>query len=928
MSDPEQKNKNRPSKKQPPPTASLSDPVAGPGSQIGPFRIERELGRGGAGVVYLAHDTKLDRQVAIKSIPPELADNPKARSRFSREARLLASLNHPNIATIYEELEEAKGLGYLVLEYVPGQTLAEQIAKKPLKLEEALSIALQIAEAVAAAHEHGVIHRDLKPGNIKITPEGKVKVLDFGLAKAIGGEALDQQSTVTEPGRVIGTPAYMSPEQARGKSTDKRSDIWSFGCVLYEMLTGRILFKGQTISDTLANILQTNPDWQTLPETTPTNIRILLRRCLEKDPRRRLHDISDIRIEISETLSQPATLPPITEATPIAARPSRWQSSVAWGLAASFGIVVAFFIGIIVKNSMAPPYSPPPAQPVTVFPVTIPPTQRLDTEWNSNVALSPDGQLLVYAVNQEGQRRLFVRKMDELEPRPIPGTEDASYPFFSPDGESVAFFAGGKLKKVSLKSGDVQQVCVVLPVSFGGAWGPDNFIYFTLKPISGLVKVSAEGGEPEPLTTPDPDKGEVGHYFPHLLPHGKALLFTIANAALSFDDAHIAVVSLETGELHDLDAKGSKPQYTSSGHLVFARAGKLLAAPFDLKRLELAGSPIPVLEDVMTYFMSYFSLSSEGSLAYVPVVGGVVKNTLVWVNHEGEVDPLLSSIPAGYYEGCRLSADGRWLAITVWEQGNCDVYICDLTRSTRRRVTFNEYMDQCPVWVPSGERLTYSLSRENQAPDLSWVAPDGTDATAELLFENELYAQFPTSWSYDGRYLAFIDEREETQFDIWVLDRENGFQARPFLQEKFNEKAAVFHPNGGWIAYAADEAEPGRFEIYVQRFPGRGDKQTISTDGGDEPVWDPSGEALYYRTGDKMMVVTVETVPEFSFSAPKEMFSGRFQSYRCSANYDITPDGDRFIMIKPDEESEPTQINVVLNWGEELKRLAPTEKNK
>jgi Tol biopolymer transport system component len=662
------------------------------------------------------------------------------------------------------------------------------------------------------------------------------------------------------------------------------------------MLTATIPFKGETISDTLANILQKEPNWQALPESTPTNIRSLLRHCLKKDQRRRLQHIGDAGIEIDETLSLPADLSPMTEARPIAARASRWRLRIAWVLAASFGIIAAFFIGIIVRDSTAPPSSPRPAQPVVVFPVTIPQTQQLYVEWNANVALSPDGTLLVYPVSQAGQRWLNVRKMDELESRLIPGTEDASYPFFSPDGQSIAFFAGGKLKKVSLKSGDVQQVCVVLPVSFGGAWGPDGSIYFTLKPISGLVKVSAEGGEPYPLTTPDPDKGEVGHYFPHLLPHGKALLVTVASAALSFEDGHIATVSLETGEVHDLGARGSKPQYASSGHLVFARAGKLLAAPFDLERLELAGSPIAVRKDVMTFFVSNFSLSSEGSLAYVPIVGGVEKNTLVWVNHEGEIDPLPSSIPVGRYEGCRLSADGRWLAVTAWEQGSCDIYICDLKRNTRRKVTFNEYMDQCPVWVPNGERLTYSSSRENRAPDLSWVAPDGTDAAAELLFENELYAQFPTSWSPDGRYLAFIDEREETQFDIWVLDRENGFQARSFLKEKFNEKAAVFHPSGGWIAYAADEVEPGRFEVYVQRFPGEGDKQRISTHGGDEPVWSPSGKALYYREADKMMVVTVETVPKFSVSAPEELFSGRFKSYRCSANYDITPDGDRFIM--------------------------------
>ncbi len=929
MSGAQAKNDKESNGKRAGPTRSFDGSELGTGSRIGPFRIEQELGRGGAGVVYLAHDTKLDRSVAIKSLPVELVENPKARSRFSREARVLASLNHPHIATIYEEIEDDRGVGYLILEYVPGQTLAERIAKKPLKLEETLSIALQISEAVAVAHEHDVIHRDLKPGNIKITPEGKVKVLDFGLAKAVGSEALDQQSTVTEPGRVIGTPAYMSPEQARGKPTDKRSDIWSFGCVLYEMLTGRILFKGQTISDTLANILQTNPDWQTLPETTPTNIRVLLRRCLEKDPRRRLHDISDIRIEISETLNQPAILPPITEVRPITAKLTRWRSRFAWIFAASFGIFVALLIGIIVKDSTTPPSLPSPNLPVKVFSIDIPPTQRLETEWDSNVALSPDGMLLVYVGSQGGQRRLFIRKMDEFGSIPIPGTEDARYPFFSPDGKSVAFFAAGQLKKASLKREDVQSLCVISPVSFGGTWSSDGFIYFTWGPSSGLRKVSATGGEPETLTTLDSDKSGQRHYFPHILPGGKTLLFTVASTDVGFEEGRIAILSLETGKIHDLNIKGSKPQYALSGHLVFARAGKLMAAPFDLEKLELTGSSVPVREDVMTYLTSNFSLSSEGSLAYVPVVGGVVKNTPVWVNHKGEVDPLPSSIFSGYYEGPRLSADGRWMAVTAWREGNWDIYIYDLTRGALRRVTFNEEIDECPAWVPNSEQLTYSSVRKNRAPDLFLVTPDGTDEAAEMLFKSELnFAQFATSWSLDGRYLAFTDERDETQNDIWVLDREKAPQAWPFLQGKFNEKNAVFHPNGNWIAYAADEVESGRFEVYVQRFPDGGNKQRISTDGGDEPVWDPSGKALYYRVGDKMMVVTVETVPEFIASTPKELFPGRFVSCRFSANYDISPDGDRFIMIKPDEESEPTQINVVLNWFEELKRLVPTEKNK
>jgi serine/threonine protein kinase len=923
MSAAKEQNDRRPEGNGAGPTRSFDSSVIRPGGQIGPFRIERELGRGAVGVVYLAHDTKLDREVAIKSLPAEVMVNPKARSRFSREARLLASLNHPNIATIHEVLEEAEGVSYLVLEYIPGQTLAERITKSGLKLEESLSIALQIAEAVAAAHKHDVIHRDLKPGNIKITPEGKVKVLDFGLAKVVSSQVANQQSTITEPGRVIGTPAYMSPEQARGQTTDKRSDIWSFGCVLFEMLTGKVPFEGDTVSDTLANILQTEPDWETLGERIPRNIQVLLRRCLEKEPRRRLHDISDIGIEISETLSRPSTLPPIGEAKPITARPSRRRLRVAWGLATSLCIVAGFFIGITAKDS-PPPSSPSPVRPVMVFPHPIPLTQRLDIEWNANVALSPDDTSLVYAASQKGQRRLFVRKMDELDAKVIPGTEGARYPFFSPDGDSVAFLAAGKLKKASLKIEDVQSLCVVSPVSFGGAWGPDGFVYFTLHPKSGIFKVSEAGGEPEPLTTVYPDKGERAHCFPHLLPRGKTLLFTVVSTDLGFEDGRIAVLSLETGIRRELNVRGSKPQYTSSGHLVFARAGKLLAAPFDLERLDLTGLAVPVREDVMTYPVPPFSLSSDGSLAYVPVVGGVMKNTLVWVNHEGEVEPLLSSKPASLYLWPRISPDGRLLAVNDQERGNWDIYICDLERHTHRKFTFNEGMDESAIWTPNGERLTYCIAREG-TPDLYWVSPDGTDEAAELLSKRDPnFAQFPTSWSHDGRYLAFIDERNETQLDIWILDHENGSEAQPFLQERFNEKAAVFHPDGGWIAYAADEDDPEQFEVYVQRFPGGGDKKPISTHGGDEPVWDPSGKALYYRLEDKIMVVTVETVPEFSVSAPKELFSGRYESNRISANYDITPDGQRFIMIKREEGLEPTQINVVLNWSEELKRLVPT----
>jgi len=453
MGDAEKKDHSIPNNNQTNPTRSFDSSVIGPGGLIGPFRIERELGRGAVGVVYLAHDTKLDRSVAIKSLPVEVMANPKARSRFSREARLLASVNHPNIATIHEVLEEAEGVGYLVLEYVPGQTLTERIAKSKLKLQEALTIASQITEAVAAAHEHGVIHRDLKPGNIKITPEGKVKVLDFGLAKAVGGEAAEQQSTVTEPGRIIGTPAYMSPEQARGQVTDNRSDIWSFGCVLYEMLTATIPFKGETVSDTLANILQTDPDWQTLPQSIPANIRSLLRRCLEKDPQRRLQHIGDAGLEISETLTDSGSDKLVSLAGSEVSKSAKWWRIMVWS-------VVCILLGAITASVITWKLKRPiPAQtPLSVFSIRLPQNQALN-ELYPEIAVSPDGRKLVYVGGVGAIRQLFIRELDQFEGKELSGTQGARYPFFSPDGRSIGFGSGGELKTLSLEGGRPKTLC-------------------------------------------------------------------------------------------------------------------------------------------------------------------------------------------------------------------------------------------------------------------------------------------------------------------------------------------------------------------------------------------------------------------------------------------------------------------------------------
>jgi serine/threonine-protein kinase len=591
MSEAEEKNDKRRGKEGNLPTASFSGSV--PGGQIGPFRIERELGRGAVGVVYLAHDTKLDRSVAIKSLPAEVMANPKARSRFAREARVLASLNHPNIATIYEEVKEAEGVVHLILEYVPGQTLAERIAKGSLKLEDSLTIALQIAEAVAAAHEHDVIHRDLKPGNIKITPEGKVKVLDFGLAKAVGGEAADQQSTVTEPGRVIGTPAYMSPEQARGKPTDKRSDIWSFGCVLYEMLTAKVPFKGETISDTLAGILEREPDWQVLPDSTPANIRSLLRHCLEKDPRRRLRDIGDAGIEITETLSSLT----VSVETVEKMRPVRLRRLMVMSL-------VCLMLGLILAGvgiwSMT---RPKPTAPPNVIRSMIRPLSKIADEAlvHHALAISPDGKRIVYVDQGTGtERMLYVRELNASKARAIPGTEGAIDPFFSPDGQSLGYsdHTRGALKVVSIWGGSPRKLSEA-PHLGGGVWLDDGTIIFSPAPETGLWSISVDGGNAEPLVTLNTEENERRHAWPSVLPNNN-ILFVSVRLKEGVWEGRLEVFSRAGGTRHVVLDGGVFGRYLPSGHLIFVRNGSLFGARFDLKGLTLQSKPVPLPEQVYT----------------------------------------------------------------------------------------------------------------------------------------------------------------------------------------------------------------------------------------------------------------------------------------------------------------------------------------
>jgi len=898
------------------------------GQKVRSFEIVEIIGRGGMGVVYLAHDTKLDRSVAVKSIPAELQASSTAQARFQREAKLLASLNHSNIAVIHEIIEQDEGVSYLVLEYVPGQTLAEQIAKGPLKLQEALTIALQIAEAVAAAHEHDVIHRDLKPGNIKITPDGRVKVLDFGLAKAVGGEAVAQQSTVTQPGRVIGTPAYMSPEQARGKPTDKRSDIWSFGCVLYEMLTGRIPFEGETVSDTLANILQTEPDLQALPQDTPSNIRVLLRRCLEKDPHRRLQHIGDAVIEICETLSPPSTAPPAT--TLLRLEAATWVKPQTVAI-----IVVAALVCIL--GAIGVLWNPwritsPAKSQLSRFVINLPQGESIvnaayGSAAGSAVALSPDGTRLAYVVRRGNANHLCLRSLEKFEAEMIPGTEDAQAPFFKPDGNWIGFCAEGKLKKVSLLGGAPQTICEAQRAR-EGCWLEDDTIVFADEQEYGLWQVPASGGEPKRLTTPlrfRKGKREHSHLFPHILPQGKGVLFTISSPGQS----RIATFSFETGQYRTLIEQGSCAHYVQTGHLVYSLAGDLIAVPFDLKAMKVTGPSLPVVEGVMSfgwYGGAHFSVSRNGSLVHVPGSAAVANDRLVRVDRTGKVEAL--PFPLGDYQSPRISPDGESLLVVECETIP-QLWVFDLARGSKRPFTDGLVDTYWAIWSPDGEQIVFNSSLGGATMDLYSKPVDGSAQEKRLTEGTNQLHLLPKSWADDGKTLIITQAVDpNTSFDIEILPYGAVGTPQPLINTRSNEFHPVISPSGRWLAYSSDES--GRAEIYIKPYPGPGRAIPVTTDGGMEPVWDPFEKELYYRddTGYKLFKVSIITEPAVQVGSPELLFEGRFygSSFLWGRNYDISPQGDFFILIEEGETQPATQINVVLNWSEELKRLAPPRK--
>ncbi len=883
------------------------------GKTLGHYRVGEQLGRGGMGEVWVADDLNLNRKVALKFLPEAFAGDPERMARFEREAKLLASLNHPNIAAIYG-LEQAEGKRFIVMELVEGETLAQRISKRALPIDEALAICKQIAEGLEAAHEKGVIHRDLKPANVMITADDKVKILDFGLAKALSDEApavdSSQSPTLTEamtrPGVILGTAAYMSPEQAKGKSVDKRADIWAFGCILYECLTGKRAFEGETVTETLAAVLTREVQWEALPENTPPSIRLVLRHTLERDTNRRFRDASDARA-LMDAAEAPAAV-------------NQPGSASIWSLLRRvLPIVTAFLLLLSALTGIAVWHWKPAsgAKPVSRLSVSLPPEQRF---WNQFplLAVSPDGTKLAYVAMQGGKRQIYLRPIDSYDAAPIAGTEQATGPFFSPDGQWLGFYISGRLLKISVQGGNPLPLADASAFVTGASWGEDgSIICAPAYGMKGLMQVSETGGSLNPVASKDAASEALR--WPQFLPGGQAILFTAWRR--NVEDARIMVRSLKTGKEKILIEGGTDGRYVPTGHLVYARRGSLYAVRFDPERLEVQGTPEPVLQGIMQSIegVAHYAFSSQGTLAYIRgSVGGAEERDMVWVDRSGKEQPI--GVPQRPYYVPHLSPDGKRIALVI--QGiNDEIWTYDIPDRKFNRLTFKG-QNINPVWTPDGKRIVFrSDLGGNGRLNLFWLPADGSGGAERLTVSDS--NDSPHAFSPDGKSLIFSRVHPTSGSDLWILPL--GSKEKPFqlLATRFSEWFSAFSPDGRWFSYSSDES--GQYEIYVRPFPGPGGVWQVSTNGGTYPIWARSGE-LFFRNGDKMMAVELQTTPAFKAGNPRTLFEAKFAFADVNA-HDVTADGKLFLIVKPSEKDQASaQIQVVLNWFEELKRKVPLGK--
>jgi Tol biopolymer transport system component len=881
------------------------------GAKLGPYEILAPIGAGGMGEVYRARDTKLKRDVALKVLPEAFARDPERMARFQREAEVLASLNHPNIAAIYGVEDRA-----LVMELVEGVE-----PKGPMPFDEAWKIGSQIAAALEYAHDKGVVHRDLKPANIKVTSDGTVKVLDFGLARlnrdreeAESDPANSPTLTIspTSAGMILGTAAYMSPEQARGKPVDKRADIWAFGVLLYEMLTGKQLFQGETISDTLAQVLTKQPDW----ERVPSKVRRLLQRCLEKDPAKRLRDISGVGLLLEE--------PPEMFA------PSRSRLSwVVSGIAVLIATVALWGWWRATR---------PVNHRLMRLSVDLGP-DAIAGEFITT-AISPDGTRLVFPMKSpDGNQMLATRLLDETKPSLLSGTANGTDPFFSPDGQWIGFFADGKMKKISVQGGAPVTLCDA-PDARGASWGEDGKIIVALNNFGALSRVPAEGGMPQPVTKL---QGAITHRWPQYLPGSEAVLFTLASSLAAFEDATIAAVSLKTGELKVLVRDGYFGRYlptgNATGHLVYVHEGVLFGVPFDPKRLELRGAAVPLLEDLAADPSSgagqiSFSRTPSGPGPLVYRTGKVSAQgyPVSWLDNSGKTQPLIAT--PSFYVNPRFSPDGRRLALAQTAGSNAGIFVYDWQRDTMSRLTFGTQQTLSPTWSPDGKHIVFRFSFAGGF-SLGWIRADGAGEIQRVLDSKNNVV--PYSFFPDGRRLAYFELDPERSGDLWTLpldvrdpDHPKAGKPEPFLRTAAAEVFPAVSPEGRWIAYESNES--GRFEVYVRPFPGPGAKWQISNAGGQLPVWSRNGRELFFQNLDNRIMVADYEPKNESFVAgkPRLWTDQQLHDAGGTLNYDLAPDGKRFAIF-PNvpalaDEKGAVHMTFLLNFFDELRRRAPVSK--
>jgi Tol biopolymer transport system component len=882
-----------------------------PGTRLGPYEVISLVGRGGMGEVYRARDTILRRDVAIKILPEAFALDADRIARFEREARTLAALDHPNIAAVYG-FDERDAVRFLVEELVAGESLAERVARGPLGVRESLTIALQLASALEAAHGRGIVHRDLKPANIVVTAQDRIKLLDFGLAKTLldpdpqASLGATMSVVATSPGTFLGTAGYMSPEQARGKDADTRSDVWSFGCVVYELLTGRRAFEGETTSDVIVSILEREPDWPALPRDTPATVVQVLRKCLRKDPLRRMQHIGDARIEIEDAIERPSATSAVVGATPRPPRGRLWPG-LAWAIL-GFGCGAATIAWMAGRR-------PALAPAVARFSIAATEADRLEV--GRSLTISPDGRRIAFVASTRGEPQLYIRDVDQLEAKPVVGTTDANDPFFSSDGEWLAFFAGGKLKKSPIAGGPPVTICDA-PAPRGGSWSPDGTIVFAPTASSRLMRVSSAGGVPAPLTTFDAAERETSHRWPHVLPDGRVVIFAAGPSvsASTWNDAHVVVQSLVTGERRVLATRGSYPRYVA-GYLVYLAGNALLARPMDAARLDVSGTAVPVLSGVARggNGSGKFEVAAAGTLVYVPGAAPPPQ-PLVWVDRNGAATPL--PVPPALYVMPRLSPDGARVAVTVAEP-ETDIWVFDVTRGTSIRVT-SDNGNLWSIWTPDGSRLVYSSTRDGPTT-LRWKRADGSGPEETLLASGRIDGA--RSWLPDGTALAFDELDPEMGVDMLLL-RSGKDKPQPLRRTRFTELETAFSPNGRWFAYTTSES--GRNEVFVEPYPARGERWQVSTNGGAEPMWSFGGRELFYRHEDEMWSVPVTDGLVPSFGTARKLFSGPFVQSPVFANYDVSRDGERFVMVKVGDTQPPAQrMEVVVNWTTELRRRLSTQ---